>query len=161
MTTNTNCDVFVDRFVDFWRAPSPERIPEILHDDVVLTQPLAAPMVGIEAAQEEFGRIWQWLPDLRATVDRWRGSDAVVFIEFRLHARVGSAVIEWPNVDRMVLRGVKAMERANYFDPLAVLPSVARRPGLWWPWWRSGAARPWRSGHEIATYRRLLGGPPR
>ena len=147
---------FVARFIDFWNDPSPERIPEIVHDDVVLTQPLAAPMHGIAAAREELARIWRLLPDLRATVDRWHGGGDLVFIEFRLHTRAGGKLVEWPNVDRIILRGEKAIERMNYFDPLAVLPTIGRRPSLWWRWWRSGAARPWRTGHRIDHYRRQL-----
>lgn len=156
--TSTQADPaqFVPRFIDFWKDPSPQRIPEILHPDVILTQPLAPPMIGIEAAQQEFGRIWQWLPDLRATVDRWCGNGDLVFIEFRLHAQAGRERIEWPNVDRFVLRGNKAIERMNYFDPLAVLPALRRSPSLWWRWLRSGAARPWKTGHHIDDYRRQL-----
>ncbi|MGK8490841.1 nuclear transport factor 2 family protein [Nocardia asiatica] len=67
---------FVANFINFWRDPSTDRIPEILHPDIVLTQPLAAPMRGIEAAREEFRKIWQLLPDLHAQVDRWRGDSS-------------------------------------------------------------------------------------
>ena len=111
-------------------------------------------MYGIEAAKAEFARIWNWLPDLRASIDRWSGQDDVVFVEFRLHAHVGGDTIEWPNVDRFFLRGDKAVARMNYFDPLAVLPRVARHPSLWLRWATSGAARPWRTGHRIADYPR-------
>lgn len=143
---------FVENFIDFWRYPSPERLPEILHDDVILTQPLASPMRGLAAAQDEFRRIWQWLPDLRADVDRWCGENDLVFVEFRLHASVGNKVVEWPNVDRFLLRDEKAAARMNYFDPLAVLRALPRDPRLWWRWWTSGAARPWQSGHGIENY---------
>lgn len=146
-------EAFVDKFIDFWTAPSPERLGEILHPDVVLTQPLAAPMYGLPAAEEEFRRIWKWLPDLRADVDRWSGDDTLVFVEFRLYAHVDDRRIEWPNVDRFILRGEKAIARMNYFDPLAVLRDLPLRPGLWRRWWSSGAARPWRSGHRMAHYR--------
>ena len=53
---NTDAEEFVTKFVDFWNDPSPQRLPELLHPDVVLTQPLTAPMIGIEAAQAEFHR---------------------------------------------------------------------------------------------------------
>ncbi|MBH0781587.1 nuclear transport factor 2 family protein [Nocardia bovistercoris] len=147
---------FVERFVDFWNSPSPERIYEILHPDVVLTQPLSPPMRGIAAAQEEFQRIWRWLPDLRAQVDRWRGDSDLLFIEFRLRAHAGNELIEWPNIDRIVLREGKAIVRTNYFDPLPLLHKVVRHPRLWWSWWRSGAARPWHTGHHIDDYTALL-----
>jgi hypothetical protein len=60
-----------------------------------------------------------------------------VFIEFRLHASIGGDVIEWPNVNRLVLQHGKAIERVTYFDPLVVLPTLLRHPSVWWRWWRS------------------------
>ena len=74
---------FVEAFQDFWTDPSPERMGEILTGDVVLIQPLAEPLVGLEAAQEEFRRLFEWLPDLRAQVDHWAHRDGILFIEFR------------------------------------------------------------------------------
>ncbi|MFD8098040.1 nuclear transport factor 2 family protein [Nocardia fluminea] len=155
-----SAEQFVANFIDFWDRPSVDRIPEILHPDVVLTQPMSPPMHGIAAAQREFAQIWRFLPDLRAHVDRWRGDDNVVFIEFRLLAHVGRHRIEWPNVDRMILRDGKAIQRMNYFDPLPVLPIVLKHPSLWRRWWVSGAARPWRTGHRIDDYRTITGGGP-
>jgi hypothetical protein len=139
VTTRSDPEEFVTKFADFWNDPSPERLPELLHPDVVLVQPLAAPMVGIEAARAEFQRIWCCLPDLRAQVDRWCGDGNLVFIEFRLHARIGSTVIDWPNVNRLALHDGKAIERVTYFDPLAILPALLRHPSIWWRWWRSRA----------------------
>ncbi|MFB7873769.1 nuclear transport factor 2 family protein [Nocardia sp. NPDC056064] len=153
-----SAEQFVANFIDFWDRPSVARIPEILHPDVVLTQPLSPPMYGIVAAQREFAQIWRLLPDLRAEIDRWRGDDDIVFIEFRLFAHIGRHRIEWPNIDRMILRDGKAIQRMNYFDPLPILPIVARHPSMWWRWYTSGAARPWRTGHRITDYRTLTEG---
>ncbi|OBF47167.1 hypothetical protein A5787_10800 [Mycobacterium sp. 852002-50816_SCH5313054-b] len=135
MDTRSCPEEFVTKFADFWRHPSPRRLPELLHHNVVLVQPLAAPMIGIAAAQAQFHRIWSCLPDLRADVDRWCGDGNLVFIEFRLHARVGGKVIEWPTVNRLVLQDGKAIERVTYFDPLAILPTLLRHPAIWWRWW--------------------------
>ncbi|MFE3194128.1 nuclear transport factor 2 family protein [Nocardia sp. NPDC059240] len=149
---------FVAKFIDFWKNPSTQRLPEILHPDVVLTQPLAAPMRGIGAAQEEFERIWRFLPDLRAHVDLWRGDSEVLFIEFRLRATVGREQIEWPNIDRFMLREGKAFVRTNYFDPLPIFGKIVKHPSLWRRWWTSGASRPWRTGHGIDDYTALVTG---
>ena len=145
----SNTDRFVAAFADFWRRPAPERMPEILHADIVLLQPLAAPMLGIEAAQAEFRRLWHFLPDLQAKVDRWRGEGELLFVEFRLCAHMAGEYVEWPVIDRFLLRDGKAVERVTYFDPLPVLLKVLRHPSIWWRWWRSGAARPWRSGSAV------------
>ncbi|WP_067474231.1 nuclear transport factor 2 family protein [Actinomadura hibisca] len=98
-----DAEQFVANFIDFWNAPSPQRISEILHPDVVLTQPLAPPMRGVAAVEREFRRM-------------------------------------------------------TYYDPLPVLPQVLARPSLWWRWWTSGVARPWRTGHRIDDYVALTRG---
>ena len=134
---------FVKRFADFWADPSPEKMSALLTPDVVLIQPLSAPMHGLEAAQAEFRKLFAWLPDLRATVDGWGGNGSNLFIEFRLHATVGGRRLEWPVVDRFVLRGDKAEKRVSYFDALPLLLRLLATPGGWLAWWRSGAARPW------------------
>jgi hypothetical protein len=51
--------------------------------------------------------------------------------------------VEWPVVDRIVLRGAKASKRVSFFDPLPLLSKVGKTPSSWWAWWKSGAARPW------------------
>jgi ketosteroid isomerase-like protein len=137
MNARSESDEFVAKFADFWHDPSPQRLPDLLHPDVVLRQPLAAPMIGIQAAQTEFRRFWCCLPDLRGQVDRWCGDGDLLFIEFRLHASIRGDVIDWPNVNRLVVRDGKAIERVTYFDPLAVLPTILRHPSVWWRWWRS------------------------
>lgn len=140
MNLPSDPEEFVRKFADFWNNPSPQRLPELLHPDVVLVQPLAARMIGIQAAQTEFQRFCYCLPDLRAQVDHWCGDANLVFIEFRLHSCVGGDVIDWPNVNRLVLRDGKAAERVTYFDPLAILPALLRHPSIWWRWRRSSAA---------------------
>src|SRR5690349_2879393 len=102
---------FVRRFSEFWADPSPEKMSTLLTSDVVLIQPLSAPMEGLDAAQAEFRKLFAWLPDLRATVDGWGGNGDALFIEFRLMATVGGKRLEWPVVDRFVLRGDKAARR--------------------------------------------------
>lgn len=142
---------FVATFADFWQAPSPERLPELLHPQVRLIQPLAEPMNGIAAVATEFAALWKWLPDMTAEVDRWHGDDEVVFIEFRLRATLGNGRREIPCVDRFLLDDGKAVERVAYFDPLPLIREVSKRPSTWSGWWRSGVARPWRSGHRSMT----------
>jgi ketosteroid isomerase-like protein len=137
MNTSSDPERFVARFADFWNSPSPQRLPELLHPDVVLVQPLAPRTTGIEAAQAQFRRFAYCLPGLRADVDHWCANHDVLFIEFRLHTRIGATPIEWPNVNRLRLRDGKGIERVTYFDPLAVLPTLLRHPSIGWRWWRS------------------------
>jgi ketosteroid isomerase-like protein len=142
VNTGRDPEAFVTKFADFWNDPAPQRLPELLHPDVVLMQPLAAPTIGIKAAQADFHRFLHCLPDLRGDVDRWYTDTNLVFVELRLHARIGGTVIEWPNVNRLVLREGKAIVRVTYFDPLAILPALVRHPSVWWRWWRSRTMLP-------------------
>lgn len=127
-------NAFVEGFADFWKAPSPDRLTDHLHPDVVLVRPLSPPRHGLGAAQREFTRILGLLPDLHGEVDRWSQAGDVVFIEFRLIARLGSEVVEWPVVDRFLLRGDKAVERVSYFDSLPLLIKVVKHPSAWRGW---------------------------
>ncbi|OBB96533.1 hypothetical protein A5782_04840 [Mycobacterium sp. 852002-40037_SCH5390672] len=145
MSASSNPKTFVIKFAEFWADPSSQGLAELLQPDVVLMQPLVPRMVGIEAAQAQFQRFRYCLPGLHAHVDHWCGDGDLVFIEFRLHARIGGAVIEWPNVNRLQLRNGKGIERVTYFDPLAILPTLLRHPSLgwrWWRWWRSSISAP-------------------
>jgi hypothetical protein len=139
MNTRSPAGQFVAKFADFWRDPSPQRLPELLDPDVVLVQPLAPRTVGIEAAQAQFHRLFRSLPGLTAEVDHWAGDDDVVFIEFRLRATLGHDALEWPNINRLRLREGKGIERITYFDPLTVLPTLLCHPSVAWRWHRSKA----------------------
>ena len=138
VNASSDPESFVTKFAKFWADPAPKGLAELLHPDVVLIQPLVPRMVGIEAAQAQFGRLFYCLPELHAHVDHWCGEGDLVFIEFRMHARIGSSLIEWPNVNRLLLRDGKGIERVTYFDALAMLPALLRHPSIGWRWWRSG-----------------------
>ena len=134
---------FVRRFVEYWAGPDPERLPELLTADVVLAQPLSPTTHGLQAAKLAFHRLFAQFPDLRGTVDRWRGDDQHVFIELRLHATLGGSAVEWPVVDRFTLRAdgdrLLASERVSYFDPLPLVGKLLRHPIAAWRATRGGA----------------------
>ena len=123
---------FVRRFAAYWRDPDPSTLDRILTDDVRLVQPLSATTHGLADAQASFRRLFALFPDLRGTVDRWRGDDMSVFIEFRLHATLGAGRIEWPAVDRFTLRGAKASERVSYFDGVPLAGRLLWHPRIAW-----------------------------
>jgi len=133
---------FVERFRRYWAAPSLGGFDTALAEDVVLVQPLSPKMRGLDQVRAGFAPIFAWLPDLHGEVDRWGAEGNVVYIEFRLIATLGGKPIEWPVVDRFVLReDGKASERVTYFDPLPILVATLARPSSWWSLVRSGAAR--------------------
>lgn len=122
---------FVEAFKAYWHDPSVDALVELLSEDVVLRQPLGPTTRGLEAGKRAFARILAAIPDLRATVVRWGPTEDGVLIEFRLHGTVGGKPVEWPVVDRFVLRDGLATERVSYFDPGRLLRAVATRPTSW------------------------------
>lgn len=129
MTTPSHAEVFVTGFADFWLAPSPARLPDLLHSDVRLRQPLVPSATGIAEAQRQFVRFCRGLPNLRARVDHWSSTSDLVFIEFTVQADLRGENLEWPTVNRLLLRDDKAIERVTYFDRLVVMPTLLRHPG--------------------------------
>jgi ketosteroid isomerase-like protein len=120
--------MFARGFEAFWQAPDLAALDALLTEDVRLVQPLSRTTFGLQAAKDSFRRLFAVIPDLRGVVDRSRGDDEVLFIEFRLHGTVGARRIEWPLVDRFLLRGEKACERVSYFDPLVLVGPLLRAP---------------------------------
>lgn len=121
---------FAGRFAQAWSRPTPEGLVEILHEDVVLYQPHQPPIRGKTAARKELGRLLQHLPGLHGEVDRAGGADGVVFIEWRMILPDGKKGLSLPAVDRFFVQDGLGRERIVYFDQLALMAALARRPRL-------------------------------
>lgn len=123
---------FVERFQHFWRDPARVSLATLLAPDVHLVQPLSRGVYGVPAAEAWNKRLLTHVPSLRGTVERWSAARHHVFIEFRLHSEPYG--IAWPAVDRFLLgTDALAKQRVSYFDGLALLLKVARRPRSWLP----------------------------
>ncbi len=122
---------FVDAFERFWQSPSVDALDGLLTEDVVLRQPLAPTSRGLAAGKRAFAQIFTAVPDLHAVVDRWTATEDGVLIEFRLMGTVGGRPIEWPVIDRFVLRNGMAVERRGYFDPTPLLRAFLTSPTSW------------------------------
>ena len=108
---------FVKRFADWWSAPDPDRLGEILTEDVVLIQPLAPETRGLPDGKQGFRDLLSFLPDITGQVHSWAVEGEHVFIHFTLSATYGGKPISWEAVDRFVVRpdGL-ASERVSWFD---------------------------------------------
>jgi ketosteroid isomerase-like protein len=140
---------FVERFERWWSAPDPDRLGELLADDVRLIQPLAPDTSNLADGIEAFRRLFRFLPDLRGEVHDFSVDGNLVFIHFTLSATYGGRPISWDAVDRFVLRedGL-ATERVSFFDSQPLAAQMLLRPRGWLQLVRSGF-RP-----------RLRAGPP-
>lgn len=123
---------FVERFTEFWRAPTPERLDTVLAPDTRLSAPMVPTTFGLAAGRQVFADLFELIPDMTAEVHRWGATSDGVLIEFTVHGTAGGSPVSWPSVDRFVLNedGL-ATERFTYFDSLPLALTVARRPRTW------------------------------
>ena len=130
---------FVERFAKWWSDPDPERLHELLADDVRLIQPLAPDTFNLADGKKAFSRLFNFLPDLRGEVHDSSVDGNLVFIHFTLRATYGGRPISWDAVDRFVLRddGL-ATERVSFFDSQPLMLQMLLRPRGWLQAARSG-----------------------
>jgi ketosteroid isomerase-like protein len=118
-------------FTEAWAHPDLDRFMALLHEDVLLLQPVTKPVRGKAAARREFGRMLTWLPDLRGTVDHWSASGSDLLVAWRLDFTLGGAPFALRIVDRIVVRDGLIGEREAYFDSLRFMLATIARPGAW------------------------------
>jgi ketosteroid isomerase-like protein len=118
-------------FADAWARPDVERFVALLASDVRLLQPVTPPIVGREAAREEFTRLLRWLPDVRGTVDEWSACGDTLLIAWRMRFTLGRSPVEVRMVDRIVARDGSIVEREAYFDSLRLVLAIVARPSAW------------------------------
>lgn len=122
---------FAACFAEVWSRPTPERLLELLHPEVVLHQPHLAPIRGTAAARAEFERLFQWLPELYGAVERSCGRDGYLFIEWQMHFPIAGRRVTIPAVDRFRLADGLGIERVVFFDQLPLIAAVLRYPRAW------------------------------
>lgn len=125
-----------ERFAAAWADPQLDRFIELLHPDVRLLQPVTRPIVGRQAARQEFARLLAWLPDLRGAVDRTAMHEDTVLIAWRLRFTLGNGPYELRIVDRIVVADALIREREAYYDSLGLMIELLRRPSAWLGYWR-------------------------
>lgn len=124
---------FAERFADFWRAPSPDRLDALLTPDVRLVAPMTPATGGLAAGKRWFATILDLIPDLTAEVHAWGETEYGLLIEFTLAGTAAGRVpVSWDAVDRIVLRADGlASERVSYFDAAPLALRIARHPRAW------------------------------
>jgi ketosteroid isomerase-like protein len=133
----SEAEVWVTEFIEGWRAPAgaeafADHFERVCTDDVRMIQPQMPTLVGKRAFRERFVRpLFDFIPDIHATVHDWAATGDVIFISFTLEGTLGGRQVSWPCVDRIVLRDGLAVERRAYFDPTRILRAVATRPRAW------------------------------
>lgn len=123
---------FVARFASFWSAPAPERLGELLAEDVRLVTPMTPDSTTLESARRSFQEIFGLITDLTGEVRRWGQTDDGVLIELTLSGRVGGRPVSLGAIDRVVIgEDGRATERISYFDPTPLVLTALRRPQAW------------------------------
>jgi hypothetical protein len=133
---------FVRRFVEYWKAPTPEGLDTVLAEKVRLVAPMTPVTHTLVEGQRAFAALFELIDGLTAEVHRWGATVDGVLIEFTLSGMAGGKPISWPAVDRFVLgEDGLATERFSYFDSAPIALTVARRPRTWAPFLRSRLRR--------------------
>jgi len=123
---------FARRFAEYWQAPTPEGLANVLAPQVRLVGPMLPVTHTLAEGQRAFGELLELIPDLTAEVHRWGATEDGPLIEFTLSGTAGGGPISWHAVDRFVIGADGlATERVNYFDSTPVALTVARRPRAW------------------------------
>jgi ketosteroid isomerase-like protein len=123
---------FVDFFAEGWRKGADgqffEHFEPRIHPDVVMTQPLAPAVRGIETFRPLFEPLFRAIPDLRGEVRSWGETEDGVLIELRLSGHLGGRPVAWTTIDRIMLEDGKIKERNAYFDPTPLVKAMLLRP---------------------------------
>jgi ketosteroid isomerase-like protein len=123
---------FVARFASFWSAPAPDRLGDVLAEDVRLVTPMTPDSTTLEGARRSFAEIFELITDMTGTVRRWSPTDDGVLIELTLSGRVGGQPVSLNAIDRVVIgEDGRATERISYFDPTPLVLTALRRPRSW------------------------------
>ena len=123
---------FVGFFDEGWQIGAGERffehfLPRI-HDDVVLTQPLAPAVRGSTQFRPSFEPVFKAIPDLRGKVASWGETADGVIVELRMSGHLGGRPVRWTTMDRIVLEDGMIKERHAHFDPLPLVIAMLLRP---------------------------------
>jgi hypothetical protein len=133
---------FAARFVDYWRAPTPERLSLVLADRVRLVAPLTPVTETLAEGKRAFAGLFELIPDLTGEVHRWGATADGVLIEFTLSGTAGGKPISWHAVDRFVIgEDGLAGERVSYFDSMPIALAALTRPRGWPAFLRSRLAQ--------------------
>jgi ketosteroid isomerase-like protein len=142
-TPNAEAADLVERFAAAWMKMDPDAFTPLFHPDVHLVHPIERSTHGVEQARKFMARTMSVVPDLRYDVQGWASGSDHVIIWGRLYGTVGGGPIEWPLVDRIKVENGLIRERVAYFDPLAILAILVRRPRAWLPFVRAQLRRLW------------------
>lgn len=130
--SESGAEDFVERFAEYWRAPTPQRLDMVLAENVRLVAPMTPVTHDLEAGKRAFAEVFALIEGMTAEVHRWGATSDGVLIEFTVTGTAGGGPISWDAVDRFVIGSDGlATERISYFDPMPILLTAARRPRTW------------------------------
>lgn len=120
-------------------AAGPTAWDDFIDQRSEMVQPMLENGTGAPFWSSEISRALRVMPDLRADVLGWSGSDDRLFIQLRFQATVGGRDLTWDAVDLLHLRPDGSLiRRESFFDSAPVTRALATRPRTWWAWWWSG-----------------------
>ena len=124
--TETEKQIFVDRFAGAWAARDGQAFMALWHPEGKLHYPFASRIIK----GSEIGKLNDLTkanaPDLTWKLIDWASRGDVVVIEWESSNRYGEHVVTWRGVDKLTLRDGKVIEEIVYAD---TAPLQAMRRG--------------------------------
>lgn len=106
----------VERFAEFWSAPSAQDVPPLVTEDVVGLWPGDDRVVGVQAYTQALADLLALLPDMRLRVAEHASNGDVVFVRWILRATGREGPFEVSGIDRIRLRDGRVAENIIRFD---------------------------------------------
>lgn len=123
---------FVDRFAAGWAGGADTLadtfLPDLTHEDVVLTQPLLPTARGHAGFRKQFELLFGAMPDLRGELLGWHPTHDGVEIKLALHGTLNGLPVRFVTRDRIVLHDGRMCSRDAQIDMRPLLFAMLRRP---------------------------------
>jgi len=124
--------VFVDRFAAAWAGGADTLadtfLPDLAHENVVLTQPLLPTARGHAGFRKQFELLFGAIPDLRGEVLGWQPTHDGVEIKLALHGTIDGLPVSFTTRDCIVLHDGRMLSRHARMNMRPLLLAMARRP---------------------------------
>jgi SnoaL-like domain len=123
---------FVEQFAAGWAGGADTLadtfLPNLVCEDVVLTQPLLPTATGHAGFRKQFELLFGAMPDLRGEVLGWQPTHDGVEIKLSLAGTLDGLRLRFTSRDRIVLHEGRMCSRHAHIDMRPLLLAMARRP---------------------------------
>ena len=122
--TQLTHQTFVDRFTKVWRERTPDLFIECFHPGATFFWPVMSRPAPVTELASTVTRFLAMVPDLEFRVDRWSGTEDVIFIEWTMRFTLAGQPLEGAGTDRFLMQGDRATDMRAYSDTRPLLRAM-------------------------------------